>query len=371
MAGNKSIRSTRNSLFKNSDPIPPCVDLYLKQNVSALQKLVLQLPNSELSKFTEKYSFLQDISNGNASRILHYQQTYFPVFKLLVDKGVPLKTEDHNYLLTALQCPSCFSLYAVEASTIKPQDFTPEEQIACWRNVNNDEVAQALIKKGFNINVKNNRGMTPVLAAILGEYNYTYQRERLLSLLLANGAALPNFKMLITLQQDNIQASKGEVIKKQVTLEEFLKESYPKLLTILQQASSLRNQQVADHMSEISRLSDFEPSTFAIWKPAISIGGWSEVFKVRDRAILGRTLLSAISTSMLFVPVAIMTPAYLPVILPFIAVPYACYKFERYRAIKALDELAIKEFQTIFPPSQVTEYIIYRESVINQLAEKT
>lgn len=352
-------------LFKKTDPVPFAVECYLRWNLSAFQKLVLQLPDSQLHKFTRKSGLLENIIKDEFSQRLHREQSYFPVLKLLVDKGIPLKTMDCNFLLTVLQWPSHFTLYALQATTIKPEDFTADEQIACWQEVRDDEVAQALIQKGFDINVKNREGITPVVSAIIGEHRSSYPKAKFLSFLLANGAILPDFQMKINLKE----SQDGVIETREITLEEFLK-SELRLQAILQQASHFRSQQDADHKSSVSRLSDFEPSTFAIWKPAISIGGWSEAFKVRERAILGRTLLSAVSTCMLFIPVALMAPAYLPIVLPFIAMPYAYYRFERHRAIRALDELAVKEFQTMFPAPEVTDYIIHREPVMNQLGAK-
>lgn len=353
-------------IFKQYDSLPWDVQKYLETHLSAVQRLTSEVDfNKHAYKVTlgNEYSLLGDIiRTGFCVDSNSEKATCFEIFKLLIDHGVSIKTADFNYFLYAIEKDvRHFAIYALETDKIKQEDLTPDEQISCWIHLRDDCEAQALIKNRFSINVKNIQQLTPLLWTILhaSPQCTNYPKTRRINFLLANGASLPDYSMLISVE------------KQEIPLIHYLKTYQSPIIRLLKQASDYRKQPVS-HQSYSSLRASY-PSTFAPWKPAIAISiSDDEIFctfdvgyQLKERTcIVAFAVFAALATAAMK---ALMPLAYA---LPLIALPYLYYKMEWYRAIKTLDDLALQEYQTMFPPHKVLKYIVQRESLIDQLIAK-
>jgi ankyrin repeat protein len=110
-------------------------------------------------------------------------------------------------------------------------------------------------------------------------------------------------------------------------------------------------------------------SIFNIFKPAIKV---DHLFKIRDGAILIRSILVGVVAYIALIPLTITFGVAGTVggFLGGIAAVWLFHKNEWSRATKALDELAIKEFQNMFPSDGAMNYISKSPKVLQNLISR-
>ena len=332
-------------LFMKNDVVPQRVMNYLSDKYSAVVALMAQ-PQVNLNKMSDHGSqTLLDKALSRTKSSFYDRdcsiQDALSVCKLLIDKGVDMNKNSFIYALE--KCPE-IAIYALEKDKVKGAEFTANEQFNCWINIKDNKSAELLTKKGFTIDI-DNKGTTPLLYAIKSD------KIKLMTLLINNGASLPN---------PNIEIEKGN------RLNDFLQDK-PKAVAILNQASSYQKPEAPFVLTES------EPEIYAFWKPAIWIQQKDfNVFSIHDGSVMVRMIALAssvyalfcyISISLNFVPNRVIPAA----LLSAGSMAWLCYKYERSRATKTLNDLATQEFQTRFPAAHATTYISQNEEVINQL----
>jgi len=93
--------------------------------------------------------------------------------------------------------PPLYLQYVLGKGLITPQDFIPLHQLLIWLNIDSKEKAQLLRKYGFDINIRDSQGYTPLLRLIKASSTQATQADKvypylnaalLTSILIENGA---------------------------------------------------------------------------------------------------------------------------------------------------------------------------------------
>jgi len=115
------------------------------------------------------------------------------IFKCFVDHGANIR--DHSRVLYLIKSKEFTYLeYVLSKRLVRHQDFTAEQQIEFWLNINSAQKAELLRKHGFDINIRDPQGNTPLLRLVKKASRQTSQpygslnHGRLTSILLDNGA---------------------------------------------------------------------------------------------------------------------------------------------------------------------------------------
>jgi hypothetical protein len=107
--------------------------------------------------------------NEEGLRLLEYAPD-INVFELLTSHGANIKTLDKNgisYFERAVANENPAYLDSIlRNSLVKPEDFNPTEQIKFWTNLGSVKAAYLLKQFGFNVNVRDNEGYTPLLRVV-------------------------------------------------------------------------------------------------------------------------------------------------------------------------------------------------------------
>jgi hypothetical protein len=134
--------------------------------------------------------------NANGGSLLEYIRD-FSVFKILIDAGFDINKRDRYNRPLLLQIVSRKDLrylhYLVQNLKIQPSDYTADEQVSFWGNLNSKEAATLLKIAGFDINIRNKAGFTPLLDLVtynkyVSSFQETLDQTEHLSILLDLGA---------------------------------------------------------------------------------------------------------------------------------------------------------------------------------------
>ncbi len=290
MRATKALDRLAINLFVNKDSVPGNTMEYLKKHPTAVQGLC-KLPNADLKKcnYNSGETLLEEIVRQAQDRFCRdlggaTPEANLSIFKMLVNKdNEDDRTQYKRHFTNLLRSCSNLSIsndltpyliYLLEKQKVQPIDFNCDEQVTLWTMIdaidkvnNNEKFVQTLIKHGFDINVKNNVGMTPL------KFAFMQKDQSLIRLLLQNGATPPSSETII-------------YPAKKMSLEEFLKEE-PKIREILEHTHPENG---------TTAIKDDQSSLFSIWKPAIDIAlkGKYQRFQINHTDIELRTMLSAI-----------------------------------------------------------------------------
>jgi ankyrin repeat protein len=212
---------------------------------------------------------------------------------------------------------------------IKP--LNSDQIFKAWKT-ENENIVPVLKSAGIDINQPDATGITPLMRAI-EETDFS-----LICFLLSQGADVPQFPPELKIE--------------------------PSIRKALNQAQKWRDQ---GHKSAPS----LHQNTYAlnIFKPAIKVN--ESTFCIRDEAIFVRSIAVASVAIVALIPLAIAFGLVGTVagIAGGLAACWLCYKNEWSRATKALDTLAIKEFQNMFPSSDAMRYISKSPEVLKKLVD--
>ena len=255
----------------------------------------------------------------------------------LIAKGFSLKTDEKDYVLEMLNNQAFDSLvYSIfSLDKVKPNDRTELELAKYWEKIHDPKLMQLLVKKGFNIDARDENEETALQKAI------KQQNARRIAWLLLNGAKIPE---TINIKNDNF-------IEQTFSLDDFIADK-PVIKAIIDKSSQ-----------SPFLLHDQETHSFAFWKPAVKVNNDCNQF---HEAIFTRVLLvSSIAYLALFLSPSLFVAA--------IATPItfgACwlyYKVEWSRAIKELNDIAVKLFKNVTLGDNIVKHMVRHESVIDQL----
>jgi hypothetical protein len=131
-------------------------------HLSAAQLLVKKSKPGDINKINEVGDSLIGALPGYGSKL--------EVFKLLVDHGADLKATNRHRVsafktIVEIEDPAHLE-YVLKNKKVIPSDFTPDQQVTFWLNVRNSKAIHLLKYYGFNINIKDSKGYTPLLRVV-------------------------------------------------------------------------------------------------------------------------------------------------------------------------------------------------------------
>ncbi len=94
----------------------------------------------------------------------HIKELDFDVFKCLVDGGMKLNAARMGEIVQ-FSNPR-FLEYLLAKKNVTAADFTPDEQVYLWRKLGNQSAAAILALYGFDVNIRDSEGFTPLLAVL-------------------------------------------------------------------------------------------------------------------------------------------------------------------------------------------------------------
>jgi len=347
-----------------NDQVPKEVMVYLVTNPTAMRMLLAQT-NVDLTKVdsTDGKTLLDhSIDRANICNVYGDNRSMLLLsLNLLIQKADSLSRE--QILKMFPRTPSRFDEFdftpvlitALENDKIKPTDFTNDQIHDLWTRIETDKdaLAQALIEKGFSIDALSEKNLT-LLHSILQnnfEKGGSLQNPEKIRFLIKHGASLPKDDTLIEIIRNNggdkeiIRKTYGEFLQENQELKIFLEHSKP-------QKKPLELQ------SRIWSLS-----------PSIDVGGKYNSFKVDKDCIFIRSLVIAfpiINTLSFVLAIQLATP--LPLCL--LAAAPLLYKYDYSRAVKALNKIAIEQFQNTSVSTAQLEYIASDGVLIDQLIKE-
>ena len=94
----------------------------------------------------------------------------FEIFKELADTALthssPLSLKKEYFRVAAASGHDRFVEYVGHISNLQPTNFDPEEIFSCWINCNDRGTVEILRDFGFDPNLKNSNGLTPLLKVL-------------------------------------------------------------------------------------------------------------------------------------------------------------------------------------------------------------
>lgn len=133
----------------------------IENNIKLAQAIINQKGNlNKISKGSHDFGYYLTLSDKN-----------FEFFKLLVDNGFDWTKQQRIYGPPAFQKVESnedprFLKYLLKHGNIKVSDFTAEQQVRYLGFFENQEALSLLLEHGFDINIKNEDGFTPLLNQI-------------------------------------------------------------------------------------------------------------------------------------------------------------------------------------------------------------
>jgi len=126
----------------------------IQNNLDAAKLLIKR--NGNIYKFNEKGNDLFD----------YLKYLDFAVFKCLVDSDSNTTADKNRTSLFKRIIESGrmdLLEYFLTQKKVKPTDFTPNEQVDLWLSLCSAKAGELLARHGFSVNIRNNRGNTPLL----------------------------------------------------------------------------------------------------------------------------------------------------------------------------------------------------------------
>ena len=124
--------------------------------------------------------------NGNLNKLNeegNHLLGYIPdlnVFKHLVDHGINLKGIDRYgtpfFQQIVEESNPAFLEYVLTQNKVAAADFTPAQQVGLWLHLGNLKAGPMLARHGFDVNVRGDRGFTPLLTLVKdipGRFGFT------------------------------------------------------------------------------------------------------------------------------------------------------------------------------------------------------
>jgi len=128
----------------------------LRNNFKAVQLLIHR--KGDVNKVDER-----------GERLLDYCSN-LDIFKLLINNGANIKGINKfgtSYFQKAIENRNpAYLEYVLKKDKAAPLDFNATEQIQFWQNLGNIGAGHLLIKHGFNVNIKDEYGYTPLLRVV-------------------------------------------------------------------------------------------------------------------------------------------------------------------------------------------------------------
>lgn len=367
--GIKEINQQVIKLFFNQNYVLPETKEYIKTKPEVVAAL---LADFKTDRTVEKESKLKDlfeslIAKTDKTSLSEEYRAFVTSLKVFIDNkdlfssSLFVKVFESQYLEV--------KIYALEKDAVKSQDLTPEELFDCWTHVEDHNLAHLLVQKGFDINVQNSQGETPLMWAIkfdLDNSDREINRKQTILSLLKGGAQVPDLNSTIQVKaKTKVEGVEIEQLQ-DIRIIDFLKKDPVIAEAFLQAISYQSNTANSNSFTTKSNKSEGLLFCLKFWKPAVCTNVGTFEFGVKDNHIFIRSLMVALPILGGW-PFALLCPAYIPAMLPFVAMPFLWYKYDWSRATKALNEVAVQQFQHMFPSARASQHVVLNESAIDQL----
>ena len=168
----------------------PLLDWHLSEiaaNVKAVNQYLTQPHPSKSATSRIQYNFSAakllvskqgDLNklNTEGEHLLNY--TPDPkIFKLLVRHGANIKAVDQHGVSflrrAAEETNAAYLRYLLKTHQITPQNLSANEQVDLWVNIGSGQAGHLLRQYGFNPNIRDDRGYTPLLTVVKRPYRYS------------------------------------------------------------------------------------------------------------------------------------------------------------------------------------------------------
>lgn len=190
--------------FMKKDPVPNQILERICLNRSAIHELCHR-PGSDLNKMNmQGKTLLESVLFAKETYNVKEEKDRLEIVKLLLIHGAKLRTNSRNYFLELINrswYPTDYASCILDNHFIKPADFPNEELFQCWTSLKSPKIAQLLFQKGFNLEVKNADGKTPL------EWAVANKRENLIRCLQKASDPTPSLEIdpyLLDLRQPAI-----------------------------------------------------------------------------------------------------------------------------------------------------------------------
>jgi len=205
----------------------PLLDWWIAEratNLKAVNEYLGKAPPSKSATFLIQHNLKAaqllirkkgDINKVNEcrARLLEFCSN-LDVFKLLIDHGADIKGLGFcgfSYFHSVVKDENpAYLEYVLKKGKAAPCDFDATEQIQFWQMLGSIRAGHLLIKHGFNVNIKDEDGYTPLLRVVQAASDVFYVArlniQVLISTLLACGA-----DPLITIDDEGIQKNAMDI----------------------------------------------------------------------------------------------------------------------------------------------------------------
>jgi len=348
-----------------SKGVPTDVMEYLVTNPKALRKLLAQ-PNVNLAKTEIKngHTLLEFCIEEKQNTSLRYHPDR--ARNLFLSLQLIVQNEAHLTPVQVLKLARLSDFYfrqilitALSNDKIKSRDFTPDQIYDLWYLVADDTLASLLINKGFAIDTKNKTGES-LLDSLLRN---SFQRREMfyyekIKFLIKHGAKLPEDNARIEIKEKGSETFKEKGSK-------TLSKTFKKWIETIDGFKVFLDL----CKSETTNLNIPKESRILSLAPAIDVRGRCDDFKVNMGVIAGRILIVAnpifyTISAVLAIQFSTSLPLCLMGVVPLLFV------YERSRAVKALNKIAIEVFQRPLVRYTELEYIAKNSALIDQLIQK-
>lgn len=346
--------SLQAKMYMDSEPVPRDTMLYLMNNPNAM-KLILKA-NGDLNKTSEGGLTLLDHLVNKMISLPRTAITYTQVaeekrivemFELMLARGSKL-TPDQFFALA-----KGHEKFAERAlSKMNVEDFSTEQLLNCWKK--HRSLATELAANGF-LNERIDSEDSPLITRLLGGEDRLSIPE--LVILIKAGARLPEMD-----KEYPVADILGDVTQQK--LKDFL-ENKPDMKKIIDQSLARRLYRCLARPQQSSPLTNMDVGIFDFKKPVLQTSRDGSSFEINSLSLNVRVLVVAYTVFVASVMLSVACLSFAP--LALLAIPLAFYKYEWSRATKALNTLAVIEFDTIFPSNAVSRYILKNVAVLDKL----
>jgi hypothetical protein len=246
---------------------------------------------------------------------------------------------------------------------ITPQGWSEDEQLQLWKEADNVVLMHALAASGFDVNIKNQQGLTPARVKLQG-VNRWMPIDFALKLcgFFSLGAEPPSLEELvpvrIKLNSDNPKEERRTVVRRKK-----LKDLTDKVevLAVLRQAHGKGEQiQIPD-----------EGAWIGTRGPLVNIALVHNKFELAHKTLCYRFGMLVVTISSLAMKVFARSLSFSQgACLTLVCSGLLCgsyYIFERHRAIAYLYEIALKALRRKFPPHAVFHHAVQDLNISNSL----
>jgi hypothetical protein len=242
------------------------------------------------------------------------------------------------------------AIKALKKDAVTVQDFTPEEQVRIWTE-GSDQLRSALIVKGWDINIADQQGLTPLKKALVESLNKNSREFSKVCHLLSLGAQTISYDEEISTTDNGSK-----------TIQELINGNSD-LIQIFQQARLTLNPKFNKDLKE-------KPGRWTLGQPLVYVSIIKQKFTIAEGKIMVRSavvgsifaaglILSQLANGGLLAVTYCLIPTLGGVIYEL---------WEARRATHRLHQIALKVFrEQLLPWSLITQHIVQFPDLVREL----